>query len=91
MASAITTALLVSIETLTSKRDFTALSRGMTRAISSFSLTVTAFGRVDSPPISIMSTPLSIINSTCAKALSKLENCPPSENESGVTFKIPMT
>ncbi|CAB4921995.1 unannotated protein [freshwater metagenome] len=66
------------------------LITGITRAISSASLTRSAPGRVDSPPISIMSTPSEIIS--CARLTADAnELCfPPSAKESGVTFKIPM-
>ena len=47
-------------------------------------------GRVDSPPISIISAPS--LNMTCARfnADDKLSYLPPSEKLSGVTFSIPI-
>src|SRR5579863_7717411 len=48
-------------------------------------------GRVDSPPISRMSAPSSSIWRARATACSRDRNLRPSENESGVTFRIPMT
>ena len=46
---------------------------------------------VDSPPISMMSTPSAIISRPRATPASKELWRPPSANESGVRFKIPMT
>ena len=46
-------------------------------------------GLVDSAPISIISAPSSIIRKRCSFAFSKSLYKPPSEKESGVTFKIP--
>ena len=48
-------------------------------------------GRVDSPPTSTMSAPSSIISSPRETARSGSSHRPPSENESGVTLRIPMT
>src|SRR5215472_8437221 len=48
-------------------------------------------GRVDSPPTSTISAPSSSRRSPCAIAASGEKCCPPSENESGVTFTIPTT
>ena len=60
-------------------------------AISSLAPTGTKPGREDSAPISIISAPSFTISSICAKALSTVFHLPPSEKESLVTFKIPMT
>ena len=64
---------------------------GITRACSSSALTRSAPGLVDSPPISMMSTPSAIISRPRATPASKELWRPPSANESGVRFKIPMT
>ena len=63
----------------------------MTRLNSSSTDTGGDPGRVDSPPISIMSAPSAIMFSACVMAKSKLAYIPPSEKESGVTFNTPMT
>src|SRR5690625_5935471 len=63
---------------------------GITRSISSFSDTLSWLGRVDSPPTSIISAPSASIFNASSKAFSLVEYNPPSENESGVTFNIPM-
>ena len=63
---------------------------GIVRSISSVSLTRSAPGLVDSPPISMMSTPSAIISKPRATAASNSLCLPPSANESGVTFKMPM-
>jgi hypothetical protein len=39
----------------------------------------------------MMLAPCAVIAKACARAASNELNCPPSENESGVVFKIPMT
>src|SRR6185312_4826966 len=62
---------------------------GSTRAFSSASGTGTASGRVDSPPTAIQSAPSAHILTPASTARSADANCPPSENESGVTFKTP--
>ena len=48
-------------------------------------------GRVDSPPMSIISAPSSKIAHARSTARSGSLKRPPSENESGVTLSIPMT
>jgi len=48
-------------------------------------------GRVDSPPTSMTSAPSLLICQALATAASASKCLPPSENESGVTFKIPST
>src|SRR5262249_38738564 len=47
--------------------------------------------RVDSPPTSMMSQPAAAICCACDRAASMPTYCPPSENESGVRLRIPMT
>ena len=47
-------------------------------------------GRVDSPPTSMMVAPSAIICIAWFSAVSMVLNLPPSEKESGVTFRIPM-
>ena len=90
IAFAATPLRIVSIETGTPS--FTTSSKtGITRANSSSSLTRSAPGLVDSPPISIMSTPSSSILLARDIAASVVKWRPPSANESGVTFKIPIT
>src|SRR6516225_2401059 len=61
------------------------------RASSSFSVIAKAPGRVDSPPTSMMSQPAAAICCACDRAASMPTYCPPSENESGVRLRIPMT
>ena len=64
---------------------------GTIRRCSSSSPTDSEPGRVLSPPTSIRSAPSAIISTAWATAASGSSHLPPSENESGVTFKIPMT
>ncbi len=64
---------------------------GITRAICSSGGTREAPGRVDSPPISIMSTPWSIICWAWARAESGVEYKLPSEKLSGVRLRTPTT
>ena len=82
--------LKVSTETGMSKCFLTASITGRTLCASSSALTGVWPGRVDSPPISIISAPSAIIASVCLKASSIWFHLPPSEKESGVTFKIPI-
>ena len=70
-------ALYVSIETVISNFSFIALITGTTLFISSSTSTTVKLGLVDSPPTST--------------AASISLNFPPSENESGVAFNIPIT
>ena len=63
---------------------------GITRRSSSVSDTGSAPGRVDSPPMSRISAPSPTRSSPCFTAASVSKNAPPSENESGVTFTIPI-
>ena len=87
----ITSALEVSTEIHTSKRWAMASTTGITRASSSSTLTSAAPGRVDSPPISMMVAPALIIRLACFTASISELWAPPSEKESGVTFRIPIT
>ena len=48
-------------------------------------------GRVDWPPMSMMSAPSRAISRAWATATWGTQYLPPSEKESGVTFKIPIT
>src|ERR1035437_4249202 len=64
---------------------------GITRRSSSASATGKAPGRVDSPPTSIISAPCSTSSKACATAAGASRNRPPSENESGVMFRMPIT
>ena len=64
---------------------------GTTRAISAAALTGAAPGRVDSPPTSIASAPSATRRSACASAGAGSAKRPPSENESGVMLRIPIT
>ena len=78
------------MDTGISKFSFIISITGTTRSISSCMVICTCPGRVDSPPTSIIPAPSSIISATCCFAFSKLFHLPPSEKESGVTFKIPI-
>ena len=64
---------------------------GSTRANSSSSPTGAAPGRVDSPPTSMMRALSSTMRSACASAAASPSCWPPSEKESGVTLRMPMT
>ena len=91
-ASAATLAFRVSIEIgiagwSSARRSIT----GRTRSSSSSTETAVEPGRVDSPPTSRMSAPSSTIRVACATAAARSRNRPPSEKESGVTLRIPMT
>ncbi len=90
-AARMTSALLVSTEIGTSVTDLTASITGIIRSISSCPETLWAPGRVDSPPISIIAAPPSAIVAAWRNAILRLSKLPPSENESGVTFRMPMT
>ena len=68
-----------------------ALTTGITRRCSSSAETRSAPGRVDSPPISMISTPSSIISKPRWTACSKVKCFPPSAKESGVTLTMPIT
>src|SRR4051794_29396547 len=64
---------------------------GTTRRSSSSTATSDAPGRVLSPPTSITSAPPAARARPWATAASGSSQRPPSENESGVTFRTPMT
>ena len=66
-------------------------STGTTRRSSSASLTGSAPGRVDSPPMSRIAAPCATSARPWAIAASGSSHSPPSENESGVTLTTPMT
>ena len=70
IALAATAALLVSMESGTSRRSASARKASPTRASSSASETGVADGRVDSPPISTMSHPATTMLLGCAMAAS---------------------
>src|SRR5690242_9073023 len=90
-AARITSGLEVSMEIGTAQRAASASITGSTRASSSSVDTSAAPGRVDSPPTSSMSAPCSTIARPCATAASRSPYKPPSENESGVTLRMPTT
>ena len=72
-------------------RPASAWSTGTTRRSSSAAGTPWAPGRLDSPPTSMRSAPSSTMARPRCTARSWSKYRPPSENESGVTFKMPMT
>ena len=63
---------------------------GRTLSNSSSTVSGSAPGRVDSPPISIISEPSSIKIFACLIAFLIEKNLPQSLNESGVMFRTPM-
>ena len=85
-----TSAFMVSTETGTLSDGMRSLSTGLSLRISSSAETGAEPGRVDSAPTSMTDAPWSAISSPCLTASSGSMNLPPSENESGVTFRIPM-
>src|SRR5947207_6949494 len=89
-AALATSDLDVSIETEMSILARSSSITGSTRFYSSFADTGFAPGRVDSPPMSIMSAPSDAISIPRATAALVPKNSPPSENESGVTLRTPM-
>src|SRR5882757_1137870 len=89
-AAAATAARLVSTEHGTPAAASSVIT-GSTRRISSAASTRSAPGRVDSPPTSTRSAPSARIARPCATAASSEAYRPPSENESGVTLRTPMT
>ena len=64
---------------------------GTTRSSSSAVDTATAPGRVDSPPTSMTLAPCCTIKAAWRKASSDFSQRPPSENESGVRLRMPIT
>ena len=91
IAADATLLLYVSTETGISNSFLILSMTGQTLSISSSSLIIVYPGLADSPPISMMCAPSSIISFVCNKAASILLYFPPSENESGVTFSMPIT
>src|ERR1700734_1930360 len=85
-----TAALLVSME-IGASRSARASSAGTTRLSSSSSGTGTCPGLVDSPPTSTMAAPSATMARARATAAPRSEWRPPSENESGVTLRMPMS
>ncbi len=79
----------VSTDIFTSKPTI-ASTTGNTLFNSSSTVIISCPGLVETPPTSIISTPSSIIAFTLVTADSTLLNFPPSENESGVTFNMPI-
>src|ERR1051326_2270343 len=90
-AARATAGFMVSMETGTDPRLTSASITGITRRNSSCSLTGAASGRVDSPPTSIQSAPSPTNSKARSTAAVGSKNCPPSENESGVTLTMPMS
>ena len=89
-AAAATPARQVSTDTRASWRRTISRITGTTRARSSAAVMGSDPGREDWPPTSIRSAPSASIVSARASACSGSQYSPPSENESGVTFKTPM-
>ncbi len=90
-AFAATPDLYVSTESGTVSRPCRRFRTGISRRSSSASDTRAEPGRMDSAPISMMSAPSSSSSMARANARSGSLYFPPSENESGVTFRIPIT
>ena len=91
-ASSATAALRVSTDrTASGAARRSPSSTGSTRLASSSASTGSDPGRVDSPPTSSTSAPSSRSRSPCRTAASASSNSPPSLNESGVTFTMPIT
>ncbi|CAL1241227.1 protein of unknown function [Candidatus Methylocalor cossyra] len=94
-ASKATSATLLSVVSTLNRHPAGSLLRrrrttGITRSICTSADTGSAPGLVDSPPISIISTPSAIISSARRSALSGSKYSPPSEKLSGVTLSIPI-
>ncbi len=87
----ITSGVLVSTETRASNSRTSASTTGTTRSSSCWGGTGSAPGRVDSPPTSMIAAPSASIRSAWRRASSGTAWRPPSEKESGVTLRIPMT
>ena len=86
-----TSGFMVSTDTGTPKDGRISFSTGASLEISSSAETGDEPGRVDSAPMSIRSAPASSISKAWRAASRGSVHIPPSENESGVTFRIPMT
>src|SRR5688572_3107163 len=91
MARRMTPGLRVSIETGIASVAARRSTTGRTRRSSSSSPTGALPGRVDSPPTSMIAAPSAAMRSAHATAESTATKRPPSEKESGVTFRTPMT
>ena len=91
MAGGSAAAFEVSIETGIIKRARNASSTGNTRSSSSCSDIGVEYGRVLSPPTSMMSAPDFARLTACSTAARKSKCCPPSEKLSGVTLRMPIT
>ena len=89
-AAAATAARVVSMLTGTPSATSSRMT-GSTRAFSTSASTRPAPGRVDSPPTSTRSAPASRMPMPWATAWSRSSQRPPSENESGVTLRTPIT
>ena len=89
-AARATSAFRVSTEIGPTPRSTSPATTGTTRAISSFTGTGAAPGRVDSPPMSMISAPLAAIAAPSAMAFAGSSRRPPSKKESGVTLTMPM-
>ena len=89
-ANRITAGLQVSTETGTCQPT-AAFTTAWMRAHSVAASTAAAPGREDSPPMSKMCAPSCNKRSACAMAAVAWGCWPPSENESGVTFTMPIT
>ena len=90
-AAVATAALVVSTEITAFVFAASPRMTGITRRISSSTGTGMEPGRVDSPPTSRIAAPSASISNPRATASSTDRYAPPSEKESGVTFRIPMT
>jgi hypothetical protein len=90
-AASMTSGLLVSMEMKICDSRRSASMTGMTRAISCAAVTGSASGRVDSPPMSMIRAPSSIMRRAWASAESCSSKRPPSEKESGVTLSTPIS
>src|SRR5215470_12177002 len=90
-AAAATSAFMVSTAMGTRTAARTARSTGRSRRRSSAAATGAAPGRVDSAPTSRRAAPSATIRVAVRAARSGSRCSPPSENESGVALRIPMT
>jgi len=80
----------VSTEMRPGSRGARALTTGSTRSASWTAETGRAPGRVDSPPMSTNAAPSAAMPSAKRTDSATSTCCPPSENESGVTFRMPI-
>ncbi len=90
-AAAATSAFCVSMLMGTVVSAASSLMTGMTRRSSSSADTGSLPGRVLSPPTSMTSAPSAHMARPCSTASVRARKLPPSEKESGVTFRMPMT